>query len=329
LTTALLVIGFALLVRAKHLAAHPPDTKLLVLVGFVLGYAVVVEYPSAMACVVLVGYAATFVQPWRRLGWLIVAGVVPIIPLAAYHWLVFGGPLTLPYQFSTQLHRHVGFMGLGQPSLDVLGAVLLGDYRGLFYSAPWLLLALPGAIVLLGRRGRRMDALVCVVISALFIWLNGALVDWEGGWAMGPRYLIPAIPFLVVLTVGVVPHWRPQSPFARALAVVGMALTVALVVASAALMFAGTAVKPEVPMQIKRPFTEYLLPALYKGELSINTQSIDSKWPSGGDRQAWNVGQLAGLEGLVSLLPLGFYIAMTGTWLIWTARRSDRGWEAR
>jgi hypothetical protein len=108
-----------------------------------------------------------------------------------------------------------------------------------------------------------------------------------------------------------------------------MTFTVAVVVASAALMFAGTAVKPEVPMQIKRPFTAYLLPALYQGELSINTQSIDSKWPSGGDRQAWNVGQLAGLKGLISLLPLGLYIAMTGTWLIWTARRCGRGWDAR
>jgi hypothetical protein len=321
LTAAFLVIGFTLLVWTKHLTAHSPRTSLLITVGFVLGYAVVVEYSSAMTLIPLVGYAATFVRPWRRLGWLVGGGVITAIPLVVYHWLVFGGPLTLPYKFSTQLPRHIGFMGLGQPSPDVLDAILISEYRGLFYSAPWLLLAIPGAIALLGRRGRRTEGLVCVIISTLFVWLNSSLVDWQGGWAMGPRYLIPAIPFLTVLVVGVVPRSCLRSSGSRAADIVGVALACAIVMASAILMLAGTAVKPEVPMDIQRPFADYLLPALYRGKLSISTQSIDSKWPVGSERQAWNVGQLAGLDGLMSLAPLGLYIAVTGAWLAWSARQ--------
>jgi hypothetical protein len=321
LTAALLVIGFTLLVWAKHLTANSPGTSLLVAVGFVLGYAVMVEYPSAMALIPLIGYAATIVRPWRRLGWLVAGGVVAAIPLAAYHWLVFGGPFTLPYEFSTQLARHIGFMGLGRPSPDVLDAILVSEYRGLFYSTPWLLLAIPGAFALLGHRGRRAEALVCVVIITLFVWLNSSLIDWRGGWAMGPRYLIPTIPFLAVLVVGVVPRSCLRSSGSRAAAMVGVAFALALVVTSAVLMLAGTAVKPEVPMDIQRPFADYLLPSLYKGNLSINTQSIDSKWPVESERQAWNVGQLVGLDGLISLAPLGFYIAATGAWLAWTACR--------
>jgi hypothetical protein len=322
LTAALLVIGFTLLVWAKHLTAHSPGTSLLVAVGFVLGYAVMVEYPSAMALIPLLGYAATFVRPWRRLGWLVAGGIVTAIPLAAYHWLVFGGPITVPYEFS------INFMGLGRPSPEVLKAILVSEYRGLFYSAPWLLLSIPGAIALLGRRGRRTAALVCVVISTLFVWLNGSLVDWEGGWAMGPRYLIPTILFLAVLAVGVVPRSCPRSSGSRAAAIVGVAFALALVVTSAVLMLAGTAVKPEAAMEIQRPFADYLFPSLYKGKLSIykgklsiSTRSIDSKWPVGSERQAWNVGQLVGLDGLISLVPLGLYIAATGAWLAWTACR--------
>jgi hypothetical protein len=86
-------------------------------------------------------------------------------------------------------------------------------------------------------------------------------------------------------------------------------------------MLAGTAVKPEAPTEIQRPFADYLLPSLYKGNLSISTQSIDSKWPVECERQAWNVGQLVGLDGLISLAPLGLYIAATGAWLAWTACR--------
>jgi hypothetical protein len=321
LTAALLVIGFALLVWAKHLTVNSPRPSFLIAIGLVLAYAVVVEYPSAIALIPLIGYAAMFMRPWRRFGWLIAGGVVPIIPLTAYHWLVFGGPLTLPYQFSTGLPRHIGFMGLGWPAPDVLGAILVGEYRGLFYSAPWLLLAIPGAIALLGRRGHRTEALVCVVISTLFMWLNSSLFDWQGGWAMGPRYLIPAIPFLAVLVVGVVPRSCRRSFARRAAAIVGVAFAFALIAASAILMLAGTAVKPEVPMDIQRPFADYLLPSLYRGKLSISTQSIDSKWPAAGERQAWNIGQLAGLDGLMSLAPLGLYLAATGAWLAWTVRR--------
>jgi hypothetical protein len=113
LAAALLLIGFAWLVRAKHLTPKSLTAGFLGGVGAALAYAVVVEYPVAIAVVVLVGYASTCVRPWRRLVWLVIGGAMPVMALAAYHWLVFGGPLTLPYEFSTQPDRHIGFMGIG------------------------------------------------------------------------------------------------------------------------------------------------------------------------------------------------------------------------
>jgi hypothetical protein len=289
----------------------------------------VVEYPVAMAVVVLVGYATTFVRPWRCLVWLVVGGAIPVMALTAYHWLVFDGPFTLPYEFSTQPDRHIGFMGIGRPSRDVLRAILVSGYRGLFYSAPWLLMAIPGAMALLGRWGRRTEAVVCVVIAASFVWLNSSLVDWQGGWAMGPRYLIPALPFLSVLVVGVVPRSPPRDAASHAVCVGGAGGALVLVAASAVLMLAGTAVHPEPPMDMQHPFTEYLLPALWRGELSVNTESIENVWPHWpqrrGDPQAWTAGQLVGLDGLASLAPLGLYVAAIGSWLAWTVYRRATG----
>jgi hypothetical protein len=93
------------------------------------------------------------------------------------------------------------------------------------------------------------------------------------------------------------------------------------------LMLVGTAVKPEAPMDIQRPFGEYLWPSFLRRELSINTQSVEDLWPQvKGEPQAWNASQLAGFDGLGSLTPLGVYVAITGAWLAWTvSRRPNTG----
>jgi hypothetical protein len=327
---ALLLMGFGLLVLAKYCVTKPPTAGLLVGVGLMLGYAVIVDYTSALAVVPLMGYATAFVRPWRRLGWLVAGEAVPVIALGAYHWLAFGGPLTIPYEFSTHMVHQLGFMGLGRPSPYVLREILIGSYRGLFYSAPWLLLAIPGAMVLLWRRERRAEGLTCVVIAALFVWLNSSLVNWQGGWTFGPRYLIPAIPFLSVLVVGSVPNSRPRGFASRTCTIVGAGLALVLVAVSGVMMLVGTAVKPETPMDIQRPFGEYLWPSFLRGELSINTQSVEDLWPQvKGKPQAWNASQLAELDGLGSLAPLGVYVAVTGAWLAWTvSRRPNAGTDS-
>jgi hypothetical protein len=320
LIAALLLIGFAILVRARH-RDTPAPTWHLFAAGLLLGYAVVVEYPAALAAAPITIYAARFVRPWPRLGWLILGGLIPGLVLIAYHWAAFGGPLTLPYEFSTQKHRHMGwFMGLGSPDGTAIRSILFTAYRGLFWSAPWLLLALPGAIVLLRRAHLRAEAIVCLVIAVLFVWLNASLVDWQGGWTLGARYLIPIIPFLAILAAGCALAAAGTSR--RLAARVGWAGFLALAAYSAFLMLAGTAVKPEVPTHIMRPFGQYLLPHFYAGELSISTQSIDmAGHPDGAPSMAWNLGQRLGLDGLPELIPLALLMAAAGLWLWSTATR--------
>lgn len=322
LIAALHISAFALLARARR-ASIPPGPGRYFVVGLLLGVSVVAEYPAALTVLVLCAYAAVFVRPWHRLLWIAAGGALPALALVLYHQSAFGNPLALPYAFSTQKYRHGGFfMGLGVPRLSIVYRILFPEYRGLFYSAPWLLLGIPGALVFLWHKATRAEGLVCAAVVLLFLWLNASLViddiDWIGGWALGPRYLIPMLPFLALVTLGT---FRVLAPYPRLRAFfgAGTALAVGL---SVFLMLAGTAVKPEVPVQVRRPFHGYVLPAFYEGRLGINPQSIDDAgYPQEGRRQAWNLGELMGLQGKASLLPLFLYAALTTSWLAWALRQ--------
>ena len=322
--------AFALLVRARHAGGAGP--LLLAGVGALLGGAVVVEYPSALTAIVIAAYAATFVRPLHRLAWLAAGAAVPCAALALYHAVVFGGPLALPYDFSTQKNRSRGFfMGLGVPDGAVLWQILLSPYRGLFFSSPWLALSVPGAVRMARARAGalRAEAATCLAIALLHLWLNASLADWQGGWGTGPRYLVPAIPFFAVLAAALaLPATSEGTSGAGALRRTAWAFAAAAALGSAFLMLAGTAVKPEVPVRERHPFGAYILPRLAKGELAISTQSIDSIRSTPGHdapdplrvEHAWNLGQRAGLDGLASLAPLvAVWVACAG-WLVLAVR---------
>jgi len=319
LVASLHVIALTLLVSIRRGA--PATRGRLLAVGALLGAAVVVEYPAALGGAVIGLYALALVRPRpRALAWIVAGGVLPVLLLCWYHASAFGGPLTLPYAFSTQKHRHMGwFMGLGVPDLHVLAQLLFSVRRGLFYSAPWLLLAVPGLVLLARRRDTRAEAAVCTAIVLLHLWLNTSLVDWDGGWCVGPRYLVSCLPFLVI---GVMELVRQATTWPRAPRALFAALAGAAVALSMFLMLAATAVKPEVPSWIRAPFGNYVLPAFGRGELSISTQSIDRPdAPLHGTPQAWNLGQRLGLDGKPSLLPLGLWVLATGSWLAFALRR--------
>jgi hypothetical protein len=323
---ALLVAAFAVLARARAATpSRPASVAALAGSGALLGWAVAVEYPAALIAAVLLVYALGFVRPIFRTAWMAAGAAIPAAGLALYHTVAFGGPLVLPYSFSTQKHRHMGFfMGLGAPAPKALWNLTFTGHRGLFHCAPWLLLAVPGAAVLLRRARTRPEGAVCVASFLLFLWLNASLVDWDGGWAMGPRYLIPALPFLAVAAGGLA---LLQSRRARTVLVSAGATLAAY---SAFLMLAGAAVKPEVDSHIKRPFEAYLLPEFFHGRLALSTQSIDSAViPAGGPRYAWNLGErLFGLSGAASLVPLLAWTLLVGVWLGWATVSESRRWSS-
>ncbi|RMH39267.1 MAG: hypothetical protein D6689_17115 [Deltaproteobacteria bacterium] len=329
LMAALVVIGFAVAVRtvrAARAGTAAPRFASLFGAGLALGYAVVVEYPAALAVAPIAAYVAwgLWRDHRRAVAWFVAGGAGPAAALAAYHWIVFGGPLTLPYAFSTQPHRGQGFMGIGAPRDGATWGVLFSSYRGLFFSAPWLLVGVPGWAWMAADRRWRAEALVCAAAGGLFVWLNVSLVDWQGGWALGPRYLIGAIPFFAVGVAGWVLKWPARAP--RGVTAAAWLAFAAAAGYSTAAMLAGTAVKPEVDVRIRHPFGDFVWPHFARGELAVSRQGIDDKHERrGGPPAAWNLGHLLGLSGLASLLPLAGWAAVCLAWLVRALRRSRDG----
>jgi hypothetical protein len=308
---SLLITSFAIAVRVVR-GIDPPSRARLIAIGATGGWAIACEYPAALAALAIGVYLVRRLTP-RQMLWIVLGGVGPALVLAWYHTVAFGAPWHLPYDYSTQGNRSQGFfMGIGVPHERALWGITFSPYRGLFFSAPWLLLAIPGGVLLV-RRGARAEAIVCAAIAILFVWMNASLVDWDGGWAVGPRYVVPCLPFLVVLAGGWLAPPLVRAP--RAAWVAG-----ALLVGYAAfLMLAATAVQPEVDGRIKHPWGDYVLAKLEHGEVATSDQSIDMPNRDGhGARYAWNLGEQLGLGGLASLAPL---VVWCGAWSWFLARR--------
>ena len=173
------------------LAARGGSRTALLAAGFCGGWAVATEY-QAVLFVVLAGLYV-LVEHRRRIA-LYLAGGLPVFVLyAAYHQLAFGSPLALASAYSKADFLDAGntFGLFGAFSPAVLGQLLFGVYRGIFFHMPVLIFAVPGYGLWL-RRDRRDGILWISLLTVLgFLAMNASFNGWHGG-----RYLIPALPLL-------------------------------------------------------------------------------------------------------------------------------------
>jgi hypothetical protein len=181
-------LGFAAFFAARR-ANH-------LLAGVCAGFAVLVEYQAALVAAVIFAYLIG--RGAAALG-RYVAGALPLLALLAlYDRLAFGSPMHLSYryvsnQFAEQQRR--GFFGIGLPRAHGLEQVLVG-YKGLLLFSPVLVAAALG-LVLLSRR-HRAEAVVCAAITLLFLLSNSGYFLPYGGTSPGPRFFVPALPFLAL-----------------------------------------------------------------------------------------------------------------------------------
>lgn len=81
--------------------------------------------------------------------------------------------------------------------------LMLSDERGLFFFAPIFLLALFGirhALRELEKMKERSAFFVLLALVAVNIFLYSSWGDPWGGWAYGPRYLIPSMPWFALFS---------------------------------------------------------------------------------------------------------------------------------
>jgi hypothetical protein len=98
---------------------------------------------------------------------------------------------------------------------------LLFEGRGLLIATPIVVVAIVAAALRL-RRGFQVDALFCLVMFAAFVCIPVFWANPWGGDSMGPRYLTPALPFLVLPIIWALKRWRRLTLFASGLSVLTM-----------------------------------------------------------------------------------------------------------
>ncbi|OWY61467.1 hypothetical protein B7486_63635, partial [cyanobacterium TDX16] len=209
--------------------------------GALAGAAVAVEYTLAL---VALGCLVALVRARPRAVPAFLVGALPFaVLLGAYNTAVHGAPWANAYSEKDAFADRPSIVGV--PDLGTGLEVLVGS-RGLLLLTPVVLVALVGAVQLLRARGderdpdlRRWAVAALSFLGALWLVQSGWPNPW-GGEMPGPRYLVPALPFLVVPLAWIWPRWRLLS---TASAVVG-GLVMGLGVLTVHLVPLGTQVVP-------------------------------------------------------------------------------------
>jgi hypothetical protein len=257
---------------------------------------------SNYLCIPVVLILAFFVaSPFRRTNVtpvvaFLAGALVPLAGLAFYQWTAFGSPWRTPIETMDPTYIDPGavygiFYG---PSLEALWGITFSRYRGLFFYAPILVFAIGGAIVRSRRRERLRELTLIASIALVFLGFNITFNGWRGGDAIGPRYLIPIIPFLgllicdAVAPISAIPVWRR--------------LFVCVAVISLILNLAITAVDAQPAEVIRDPVLTYILPLFVRGSPSAELQVPE-------------YGSVGNREGSVSVNP----DSMTGQFSLWSS----------
>ena len=228
--------AFAVLMRERETGS---GFRLVALAGLLCGLAVTFEYPLGLVGIVLFAYAlGTAGNRVRRAVAFGAAAVAGTLPLFAFNWWAFGSPFDFAYGDAVAVQGHTGhevlglnddgFFGITLPRLDGFAELLLSG-RGVLTLTPVLLLGVVGAIAL--RRGeRRAEANVILAVAAAYLLYNSGYWLPMGGGTPGPRFLIPALPFLAL---GIAEAYRRMP-----------AITLGLAIPSAVLMVVGSITFP-------------------------------------------------------------------------------------
>jgi hypothetical protein len=177
----------------------PPTPGRALLAGLLLGATLWVRptHLIAMPVFLMAIIAADRCTGWRTA--LLAALVIGVLGggLLVRNQMLFGTPLDFGYPAAAEGGKQV--LSFKTPLLQGLYGFLLSPGKSVFVFAPALLLAIAGIRKLARRNlGLAIVAGGCPVIYLLFF---SKYTQWEGGYCVGPRYLLPAI-FLLCLGLG-------------------------------------------------------------------------------------------------------------------------------
>lgn len=263
--SACLFLGFAgafLLVHTELQPRH--EVWLGFLTGAVLSWAVVVEFTTMPAVMIIAGYALIYARRWElsriagRLLSALTGAIVFSIPLLLYNTIAFGSPFLVGYGYVTGFEgMNEGLFGFTHPKIDVIYRLIFSQYRGILWYAP-ILISAPVAYYMLWRTVKyRWLAILLGLVPLYYLLMNASYYYWDGGWSTGPRHLTPMLPFLI-LPLAIL--WsRAHSTFRPIL--------LGLFFLSFEIAFVSAAVDITSPSKFRNPLFEYLIPEFIMGNI--------------------------------------------------------------
>jgi hypothetical protein len=215
--SAAIFVGAALLLFG---CGHGPITwRTAAVAGLVLGLATMVRPTNVLAIPVFaVAVLMRDGKPALRAAFVLCAtSAIGVAVLFAHNTLLFGGPFEFGYPTAAEGAKRLNTFDT--PLAIGLYGFLLSPGKSIFVFAPPVILALAGL-----RRLWRLErgvATLAVLVPLTYLLFFGRYTQWEGGYCVGPRYLVPSI---VLLCLALGPMLAEGASTTRRIAVFALVL---------------------------------------------------------------------------------------------------------
>jgi hypothetical protein len=250
ISAALAFAAFCVLMKERD---GPARRWLVFGAGLLAGLAVTFEFQTGLVGVVLIVYALLrSADRIRRAGAYATGAVLGAAPMLAFNTWAFGSPLKLAYSDAVSFPgrsghdvlglNSSGFFGITVPRFDSAFDLLFAG-RGLIVMTPIIVMAVVGIFMM--RRKHRAEANTILAVAAVYFVYNSGYWLPYGGGTPGPRFLIPALPFVAL---GLAYAYR-RFP----------ALTLGLAIPSGFFMLVGTLTYPLIGKQGMGTWADWLV----------------------------------------------------------------------
>lgn len=272
--------------------------------GLFIGVAVNCDYMTAIYAVFFGAFAL-----WRvkgRVVFFALGGLVPLLVFMWYHWICFGSPFSLATLYNNPIFLEKDKVGgiFGNISSYTMLQLLFGARRGLLFGSPFLLFAFSGFLrhiktMLNLKSCSPTDQLLWLCVAGILgpLVVNASFNGWHSGSSISPRYLIVSLPLWVLPAA-----MADYSGLRRWV----LALLSGL---SFANMFVCGALTPMSAIDHPMPLYQLWYPKLFSGNFFTNAypiklHAISKVWPQLEKWSNFNLGNLIGINGLYSLIPV-------------------------
>ncbi len=221
LVTTLLLLAFYAMLRVFD-AADRNMVRWLLVAGLALGYCLFTKEEFALVAFIFgLWWAArrgwTLRQAGTGWGWLAVTLVreglflaVPVLSFygfgMAYNYIRSGNLFTSSYVAQ-------GILSFDTPILTGLYGLLLSPGKGLVWLAPPAFLCRWGVRSFWREHRWEMALIAVLFVPALFFYAT--YIFWEGGVSWGPRFLLPFLPLLMLVSGAALRGWSGWPRWSR------------------------------------------------------------------------------------------------------------------